>query len=48
MRSPLRLLALTLVVSLAAVGSAQAVMQDLPEFTLCAVHQGAEGGGQPR
>jgi PKD domain len=45
MRSPLRLLALTLVVTLAAVGSAQAVMQDLPEFTLAPFTKAQKGAG---
>ena len=45
MRSPLRLLALTLVITLAAVGSAQAVMQDLPQFTLAPFTKAQKGAG---
>ena len=45
MRSPLRLLALTLVVTLAAVGSAQAVIIGAPEFTLSPFTKAQTGAG---
>jgi hypothetical protein len=45
MRSPLRLLALTLVVGLVCAASAQAAIQDTPEFTLAPFTKATKGAG---